>query len=579
MMISKVPMNKIADKIFIEVTIMEVNGSGRVYQTDGITRHYCIIVKTFKDIEDDLYRFSERISSEIDDLGFQCEKEKPYVQTFDAWGNRIDELVTCEAWKKMHTISAEEGLISLGYDNPKEEWRRLHQMSKLYIFASSSGLYSCPLAMTDGAATIIRRIENPTSQLLKAFQNLTSRNPKEFWTSGQWMTEKKGGSDVASGTETVAVEQDDGSYRLYGYKWFSSATDSDMAFTLARVVDKHNNITEGTKGLSLFYLETKKNDGSLNNIQIMKLKDKLGTRQLPTAELLLDGTSAVRVSELGRGVAEISNMLTISRIHTAFMAISNMRKLLILSKDYSFKREAFGNQLYKYPLHVQTLARLETEVRAATLFVFHAVLLLSKQESGNATEDELHLLRLLTPLIKLYTGKQAMSVSSEGLESFGGQGYIEETGLPNFLRDAQVLTIWEGTTNILSLDVLRCISKSNGQALISLKNDVDNKLSTAPSDLSKEAEKLQMALKSVLQFVTKNQENLDVLTFAARDLSYSLSRIYMGTLMIEHTGSCGMSPVDIYACKRWCEQQLSLVSNKEQYSKQSSELDKELVYG
>ncbi|XP_063396857.1 acyl-CoA dehydrogenase family member 11-like isoform X5 [Mytilus trossulus] len=486
----------------------------------------------YQTVEDDLLRFSERIAIEIDDLGFQCEKEKPYVQTFDAWGNRVDQLVTCEAWKKMHKISAEEGLISLGYENPKEEWRRLHQMSKLYIFASSSGLYSCPLAMTDGAATIIRRIENPTSQLLKAFENLTSRNPEEFWTSGQWMTEKKGGSDVASGTETVTVEQDYGSYRLHGYKWFSSATDSDMAFTLARVVDKQNNVIEGTKGLSLFYLETKKNDGSLNNIQIINLKDKLGTRQLPTAELLLVGTSAVRISDLGKGVAGISSMLTLTRIHNAVAACSSMRKLLILSKDYSLKREAFGNLLYNYPLHVQTLARLE-----------------------------------------------AMSVSSEGLESFGGQGYIEETGLPNFLRDAQVLTIWEGTTNILSLDVLRCISKSNGQALISFKNDVDNKLSSTPSELSKEAEKLQMALKSVLQFVTKNQGNLDVLSFAARDLSYSLSRIYMGTLMIEHTASCGMSPVDMYACKRWCEQQLSLVSNQDQYSKQNSDMDKELVYG
>ncbi|CAG2256071.1 Acyl-CoA dehydrogenase family member 11 [Mytilus edulis] len=317
--------------------------------------------------------------------------------------------------------------------------------------------------------------------------------------------------EVSSGTETVAVEQDDGSYRLHGYKWFSSATDSDMAFTLARVVDKQNNVIEGTKGLSLFYLETKKNDGSLNNIQIIKLKDKLGTRQLPTAELLLDGTSAVRISDLGKGVAGISSMLTLTRIHNAVAACSSMRKLLMLSKDYSLKREAFGNRLYNYPLHVQTLARLETEVRAATLFVFQAVLLLSKQESGNATEDELHLLRLLTPLIKLYTGKQ--------------------------------------------------------------------KLSRTPSELSKEAEKLQMALKSVLQFVTTNQGNLDVLTFAARDLSYSLSRIYMGTLMIEHTASCEMSPVDIHACKRWCEQQLSLVSNHDQYSKQSSDMDKELVYG
>jgi alkylation response protein AidB-like acyl-CoA dehydrogenase len=230
-------------------------------------------------------------------------------------------------------------------------------MLKLFLYSPSSGLFSCPLAMTDGAA---KTIEAASLNLSDAFTRLTSRDPKVFWTSGQWMTERGGGSDVAGGTDTRAVldNTDSGQqqhmYRLYGYKWFSSATDSDMTLTLGRVVDEQGNVCAGTKGLSMFYLLTRlENTNQLNGIQIVKLKDKLGTRQLPTAELLLDGALAQRVSPLGRGVAAISSMLTVTRMHNIVSSVAWIRKMTLLARDYATKRKAFGKTLDQHPLHMQ----------------------------------------------------------------------------------------------------------------------------------------------------------------------------------------------------------------------------------
>ncbi|XP_041377829.1 acyl-CoA dehydrogenase family member 11-like [Gigantopelta aegis] len=513
------------------------------------------------EIETDLELFGGRVATDIYDLSLRCEREPPYLEHFDAWGKRIDCLVTSPAWQKLHDISAEEGLIAIAYERKYAEWSRLYQMCKLYLFFPSSGLYSCPLAMTDGAAKIIESIQDKTPWLMeRAYRRLTSRDPSQFWTSGQWMTERKGGSDVAGGTETVAKLQPDGSYTLHGYKWFSSANDSDMAFTLARPLDDDGSTIMGTKGLSLFYLEVNDENGNLNNIEVQKLKNKLGTRQLPTAELLLDGTKAFKVSEDGRGTAAISNMLMLTRIHNTTGAAASMRRIVNLARDYSTRRQAFGNVLKNYPLHVQTLARMEVETRAACLMTFEVSRLLGREDVDVASEHEKQLLRLLTPLAKLYTGKQCMEVVSEGLESFGGQGYIEDTDLPKLLRDCQVLTIWEGTTNILSLDVLRAIAKSKGKALQSFHEDIETKLASAADngDLKTAAEKVRQASGTILQFAGKNASSLE---FAARDFAYSLSRTYMGSLLIEQAASSYASESDVYTAQRWCEKDLTPVSS------------------
>ncbi|CAI9598619.1 unnamed protein product [Staurois parvus] len=413
----------------------------------------------------DLERFGQRIVEEINSLGRECELTYlPQLQQYDAWGCRIDRIITCPAWKRMKELSAEEGLIAEAYERKYSSWSRLIQVVKLYLYSPSSGLFTCPLAMTDGAAKVIETLGSPVA-LQDAFKHLTSRDPNQFWTSGQWMTERKGGSDVAHGTETMAYPKPDGTYTLHGYKWFTSATDSDMSLTLGRMVDEQGHIIQGTKGLSLFYLEVRDSKGQLNGIEVQRLKDKLGTRQVPTAELLLDGVKAMRISPEGRGVASISSMLSITRIHNAIFSAASMRRIINLAREYASKRFVFGKLIKDHPLHIQTMARMEVEARGAFLLLMEVARLLGLEETNMATEQDQHLLRLLTPIAKLYTGKQAVAVVSEGLECFGGQGYMEDTGLPAMLRDAQVLTIWEGTTNILSLDILRSVIKSQGQVL------------------------------------------------------------------------------------------------------------------
>lgn len=419
----------------------------------------------------------------------------------------------------------------------------------------------------------------------RAYSRLTSRDPKEFWTSGQWMTERKGGSDVGLGTETIAIPQSDNRYRLFGYKWFSSATDSDMALTLARIADKNGHVTEGSKGLSLFYLETRDKHGHLNNIQIQRLKNKLGTRQLPTGEMLLDGTWAHKFSDHGRGVAAISDMLTITRLHNSLSAVALMRRMLSLAQDYCQRREVFGKKLVDLPLHTQTLSRLEIECRGALYMTLEVARLLGKEDTNKASEEDQLLLRILVPLAKLYTAKQAMLVMSEGLESFGGQGYIEDTGLPPLLRDAQVLPIWEGTTNVLSLDVLRALQKSQGQVFQAFLADIDRRLASSAEKKPElqEAWQAVTAATSALRQFTASATNEGSLLWemAARDYSYSMAKTYIGALLVEHAAWVGSQPTDVYAAQRWCRKCLCLVAERYArgyYSLKSHTLDKDILF-
>ncbi len=282
----------------------------------------------------------------------------------------------------------------------------------------------------------------------RAVPHLLSRDLDQSWTSGQWMTETTGGSDVGR-SETVAVPDRDG-WRLYGRKWFTSAVTSQMALTLARPEGN----APGGKGLAMFYVEVRDAAGKLNGISVDRLKDKLGTRKVPTAELTLDGTRAILVGAPANGTRAIEPMLAVTRLWNSVCAVSFMRRGLALARSYAANRTAFGQPLAQLPLHADTLAALEAETWGAFLMTFLLVELNGRQEAGEIDGEQLALLRLLTPLTKLVTGKQAVAVLSEVLESFGGAGYVEDTGLPQLLRDAQVLPIWEGTTNVLALDAL-----------------------------------------------------------------------------------------------------------------------------
>ena len=532
----------------------------------------CLLRLIPKDIYDtqvhpDLLRFGQRIAPEIWDIGRQCEDEPPYlINHTDAWGKPIaNQLITSSAWRQQKRISAQEGLIAIPYER-NNLYSRIHQVAKLYMYSPASGLYSCPLAMTDGAAKVLSGLKDRHEDLENAFNHLTSRNPDLFWSSGQWMTEKRGGSDVANGTETFAYgPQEDGSYRLHGYKWFSSATDSDMTLTLARIPNEMGQVTQGTQGISMFFARTRlPKTNESNGIIISKLKNKLGTKQLPTGELLLDGTLARLISENGRGIASISPMLTITRLHNVISSVAAQRKMLNLARDYSIRRTAFGRSLYQHPLHMNTLSRIETDIRGCTVLMLDLARQVGEEEAGNISKEDSLLLRLMMPVAKAYTAKKAVSNISEGIECFGGQGYIEDTGLPGLLRDVQVLPIWEGTTNVMALDTVRAIGKTKGEALDAfhgrISRAVESSTNSSDKDVKEAADKLNKDVKLFTQYCsavdrlpTDQQERQQLVL---REYMFTLAHLYIGTLLLEHAVHNGSSckKIDFIVLKNWMAQ-------------------------
>jgi alkylation response protein AidB-like acyl-CoA dehydrogenase len=441
-----------------------------------------------------------------------------------------------------------EGIVATAYERAHGAYSRIDQFARLYLFAPSSALYSCPLAMTDGAARFLEVHGDETTR--PVFAHLTSRDPRQFWTSGQWMTERTGGSDVGS-TSTIARCETGNDYLLYGLKWFTSATTSQMAMTLARI----EGAPEGGSGLSVFLITLRDRDGMLRNIRVDRLKDKLGTRALPTAELTLEGTPARLVGGTGDGIRKIATLFNVTRVYNAVAAVAGMRRALALATDYARRRFTFGRPLIEQPLHVQTLAEMQLEFRAAFLLAFRVVELLGKEETGEATESELQLLRLLIPVAKLYTAKQAIAVASETVEAFGGAGYVEDSGIPRLLRDAQVLSIWEGTTNVLSLDALRAIERVD--ALSVWISDVRRRVGLVKSSALREsAERVSRAVKHIEEYAARaSKSDKDFQQTGARAFAYAIARTEAGLLLVEHADSAS-EPAAATAAQRWCARDL-----------------------
>jgi len=499
--------------------------------------------EVWRAVHDELTQLGGRAVSDILALGDAAEASPPRHVPFDAWGNRVDRLEISEAWLELERIAAAEGLVACAYERSLGALSRVDQLARVYLVHPSSATVTCPFAMADGAARCLELHGKSDERLMAMQRHLTSRDPDTFWTSGQWMTERTGGSDV-SGTTTVA-RCIDGEWRLYGDKWFTSATTAQMALTLARI--------EGAKDLSLFALETRDSSGALQRIRVNRLKDKLGTRALPTAELTLEGTPAILVDGEGHGIKKMAPVLTITRVWNTFCASSLMRRAVALSVDYARRRRAFGRRLIDLPLHAETLAGMEVETRGATQLGFNVAWLLGRNENGEATDDDRALLRLLVPIAKLMTGKQAVAVASEAVESFGGAGYIETTGLPRLLRDAQVLPIWEGTTNVLSLDVLRALDRTD--ALAALRRHVER----SPSHLTKQpllngAQLLLEQLQRIERHANEIAKDGEQAAASARDLAMAIGRVYTGTLLLkqaEGDAASGAKDGSVVA-SRWC---------------------------
>src|SRR2546429_1209096 len=450
---------------------------------------------------------------ELQAWGHACEREPAVLRQFDAWGDRVDEVIYPQAWRQLAAQAARSGLVALPYERETlarcGAETRLVQAGLCYLFAPSTATYLCPVAMTDGAARVL--VEGggaPAGD--DALRHLISRDPASAWTSGQWMTERQGGSDV--GMNAVVAKRDGDEWRLFGQKFFCSNIGCEMALALARP----EHAPPGTPGLALFLVPRDRPDGRRNSYRIDRLKDKLGTRAMATGEVTLDGAHAELVGEAERGFAQMTAMLNITRLHNAITAAGIMRRAVMLASAYAGQREAFGRKLEAHPLHREVLGQMADEADGALYLTMRMAQLLGRIETSSADAAELALFRVGIALARLYTARQAVDVASEAIECFGGQGYMEDTGLPRLLRDAQVLPIWEGTTSVLALDVVRVLCK--GEALDALGAELERLHAPERDDA------LDLVRKARL-------EGGETAESMARRLAFSLARSWMGGLL------------------------------------------------
>ena len=331
-----------------------------------------------------------------------------------------------------------------------------------YLFVQAEFGLCCPISMTDSLARTLRRFGDPA--LVQRFLPLlTAPDFDDLHQGAMFMTEQGAGSDVAA-TATVAEPQADGSWSLTGDKWFCSNADAGLAMVLAR-----SEPVPGLKAISLFLLPRELADGSHNRYRILRLKDKLGTRSMASGEIRLEGAQAWLVGERGRGFQHMADMINNSRLSNGVRAAGLMRRALTEALHVARHRVAFGRPLIALPLMRRQLLKMTLRTEQARTMVFQTAAALERADAA-ADPQARALARILTPLIKFRACRDARVVTGDAMEVRGGCGYIEEFSDARLLRDAHLGSIWEGTSNIVALDVLRAIQREN--ALPALREHV-----------------------------------------------------------------------------------------------------------
>jgi acyl-CoA dehydrogenase len=481
------------------------------------------------------------------DAHLDAEAHPPTLRQFDPWGARLDRVETSAGWQVLRAAAAEHALVALPYQPEARATfgptARVVQHASLHLYGPESAVFSCPVAMSDGAAALLSRDDVDPAVRDRWLPRLLSTDPDRAITSGQWMTESQGGSDISRST-TIARpptgvgvgvgvgvgESAPEPWRLTGEKWFCSAADAAMAVALARP----EGAGPGSRALAPFVVPRYADDGvsPAPGLRLHRLKDKLGTRAVPTAEVGLDGAAADPVGDpLHGGLARMMTLVVITRLHNAAAAAGGMRRGLDYARAYALVRTVGGGLLADNPLHRSTLAKLAVDAEAAFALTAHAFALLGRVEC-NGDELAAAELRLVAPLAKIATGKLAVASATEYLECFGGAGYVEETGIPRLLRDAQVLPIWEGTSNVLSVDVLRSLGADAPAKSLLARVDAALDAATGATGAALAEGRARLG---VVFAAAVAEPSAPAVIAGARDLALLAADVLIGALLIEQS--------------------------------------------
>jgi len=392
----------------------------------------------------------------LDELASVADKNPPTLSVRSRTGLDESRVDKHPAYVEMERLGfAEFGLAALSHRGGVLGWPDpmppAAKYALTYLFVQAEFGLCCPISMTDSLARTLRKFGEPA--LVERFlPMLTSLDFDELHQGAMFMTEQGAGSDVGA-TATLATAQADGSWLLTGDKWFCSNADAGLAMVLARSED-----APGLGGISLFLLPRDLPDSTHNRYRILRLKDKLGTRSMASGEIRLEGAQAYLVGQRGRGFKHMADMINNSRLSNGVRAAGLMRRALTEALHVSTHRVAFGRTLVQLPLMRRQLLKMMMRTEQARTMVFQTGAALERADRGTDPQAPA-LARILTPLIKFRACRDARKVTGDAMEVRGGCGYIEEWSDPRLLRDAHLGSIWEGTSNIVALDVLRAIQR------------------------------------------------------------------------------------------------------------------------
>ena len=392
------------------------------------------------------------VPQRIEPLVRLADHNPPQLRQYDGRGERVDEIDFHPAYREIEATVLGFGAVRAAY---APGWRgvarrlpRPFVAAMNYMFLQSDqAITGCPIGMMDAMA---RCLERNDPALAARFVPRLADDSGNHMTGAMFLTEKAGGSDVGA-NETVARRTDDGAWRLNGEKWFCSCPHSDLILVLARPVGA----PAGPRGLGLFLMPRVLDDGTRNTYVIHRLKDKFGTRAMPSGEVGLRDAFAWQVGDIDRGLPQMMDMVNLTRVGIATATAGAMRRSAFEALSHARRRTTFGVRLDVHPLMRDQLVELVVDNVASLTAAVGVAETLERADSGDTTAAGA--LRLLTPVLKLQGTERARVCATEAMEVRGGNGFIEDWPEPRLLRDVYVHAIWEGTGNVIALDVLRAL--------------------------------------------------------------------------------------------------------------------------
>lgn len=458
-------------------------------------------------------------SAQAQEWGTQANECPPVLRTHDRYGNRIDEVDFHPSWHRLMERGVAAGLTD-PWSRPDGQLRR---SAAFYVWTQVEAGHGCPLSMTHAAVPALRQEPEVAAEWEPRLASRTydyglerAAGEKAGAIAGMAMTEKQGGSDVRANTTAAVPLAGAGEYALTGHKWFCSAPMSDVFLVLA----------QAPGGLTCFLVPRVLPDGTRNAFRIQRLKDKLGNRSNASSEVEFDGTTwARRVGDEGRGVATIIEMVAATRLDCVTGSAALMRQAVAQATHHAAHRSAFGRELIEQPLMRNVLADMAVESEAATALALRlATAYDSAAGGGEGAEHDRALLRLAVPAAKYWVTKRCVPLAGEALECLGGNGYVEESGMPRLLRESPLNSIWEGSGNVQALDVLRALQKSP-DSLNAFLGEIGQ---ARGADF-----RLDAAIKEMLAQLS----DLDGIESRARRLVERMALVLQGSLLVRHAPS------------------------------------------